>query len=248
MASHPAPHEESEPVGDSGGGALPSVSYVADPFDLLRPPHDPADLPPGASPTSALGAARGGKRPRKKAVFWEVIRPLRMPDDLPLLSQSLPAPRQTISQLRHSHHQLAQMLATGTKQAECSLITGYSPAYISNLKNDPTFQELIAHYSTQREMVFVDVIERMRSLGLSTLDEIQSRMEEDPTQFTNRELHEQAELLLVKPMAATRGLIRPGDTAAAQGAGGVQVNVNFIKSETPMPAAEITIDMEPNKP
>jgi hypothetical protein len=251
-AQHPAQHRKESRL-------------VSDPFDPMRPPHDPGDLPPGASPSPhkpdepvpeeasflpgelSIGSGKGGKR-GKKAVLWEVIRPLSMPDDLPLLSQSLPAPRATITQIRHSHHQLAQMLATGTKHSECSLITGYSPTYISILKTDPTFQELIEHYSSQREMLFVDVIERMRSLGLSTLDELQSRMEDDASQFTNRELHEQAELLLVKPMAATRGLLRPGE-AAAQGAGGVQVNVNFVKAaDQPQPSAPtITIDMEPNK-
>jgi len=140
------------------------------------------------------------------------------------------------------------MLAQGTKQEECSALTGYSPSYISILKTDPTFQELIAHYTTQRELLFVDVIERMRSLGLSTLDELQRRMEEDPDNFSNRELFEQAELLLVKPMSATRGLVRPGESAA-QGTGGIQVNVNFIKSETPHPGNDsirnpVTIDIE----
>jgi len=244
---------------------------VSDPFNPTRPPHDPGELPPGAAPSKPLpvvlspageptdssfvgeeepsiGSGRGGRK-GKKAVLWEVVRPLRMPDDLPLLSQALPAKRANVLQIRHSHHQLAQMLATGTKQSECSLITGYSPAYISSLKTDPTFQELIEYYSSQREQLFVDVIERMRSLGLSTLDELQARMEEDPTQFSNRELFEQAELMLVKPMAATRGLLRPGDTSAATGAGGVQVNVNFIKtSDTkPIDNTAITIDVEPNK-
>jgi hypothetical protein len=145
------------------------------------------------------------------------------------------------------------MLAQGTKNEECSRITGYAPSYISVLKTDPTFQELIAHYAGERELLFVDVIERMRSLGLSTLDELQRRMEEDPDNFSNRELFEQAELMLVKPMAATRGLVRPGDASAAQGGGGIQVNVNFIKSEVPHPSGEslrnpsVIIDMEPNK-
>jgi len=184
-----------------------------------------------------LGPAKGGKKPRKKAVLWEVIRSLKVPDDLPLLSTSLPAAKQTLTQIRHSHHQLAQMLATGTKQEECALITGYSPVYISILKTDPTFNDLVAYYAAQREVVFVDAIERMRSLGLSTLDELQARLEEDPTQFSNRELFEQAELMLVKPMAATRSAHLQTASNPANGTG-IQLNVNFIGTQTPQQQPE----------
>lgn len=256
--------------GEAGGSvSVGGQRLVSDPFNPSRPPHDPTQLPPGAAPapprtdlpphlpeemvvdpTSVLGPPRGGKK-GKKAVLWEVLRPLQVPEDLPLLSHSLPQPKQTLLQIRHSHHQLAQMLSQGTKQEECSRITGYSPTYISILKTDPTFQELIAHYAGTRELLFVDVIERMRSLGLSTLDELQRRMEEDPDNFSNRELFEQAELMLVKPMAATRGLVRPGE-AGSTGGGGIQVNVNFIKSDSPslrsgeLQNPSVTIDMDPD--
>lgn len=204
-----------------------------------------------------LGPQRGGKKRPKKAVLWEVIRSLRLPSgddpqdqgDLPLLSTSLPSAKQNLVQIRHSHHQLAQMLATGTKQEECALITGYNPAYISILKGDPSFQDLISYYSAQREVLFVDAIERMRSLGLSTLDELQSRLEEDPTQFSNRELLEQTELMLVKPMAATRGVLPIGGARSNDGASGVQVNVNFIQTQNreAAPTQPDIIDMKPTR-
>jgi hypothetical protein len=136
------------------------------------------------------------------------------------------------------------MLATGTKQEECALVTGYSPVYISILKTDPTFVDLIAYYSAQREVIFVDAIERMRTLGINTLEELQSRLEEDPSQFTNRELFEQAELTLIKPMAATRSAhpITPSNSGA-----GVSVNVNFIQNpnKTDSPSQPDIIDLKP---
>jgi hypothetical protein len=201
-----------------------------------------------------LGPQRGGKKPYKRAILWEIVRSLRLPcptdenpndqGDLPLLSTSLPSPKQNITQIRHSHHQLAQMLATGTDQSECALITGYSPVYISILKGDPTFKDLVSYYAAQREHIYVDAIERMRSLGLSTLDELQSRLEEDPTQFSIRELHEQAEIMLIKPMAATRGVIHPSN---APSNAGVQVNVNFVQTppRTDDPKQPDIIDMKP---
>jgi hypothetical protein len=189
-----------------------------------------------------LGSGRGGRK-GMRAVTWEVVRSLRIPDDLPLLSQSLPAPKQNISQIRHSHHQLARLLATGTPQAECALITGYAPSYISVLKTDPTFQDLMYYYATQKEQIFVDVVERMKSLGLSTLDELQSRLEADPDAFANRELMELVELTMVKPMIASRG--QPSHNLAGTG---VQVNVNFVKANTdlakPEPSSISVIDLD----
>jgi hypothetical protein len=181
----------------------------------------------------ALGPARGGKKPRKKQVIWEVIRSLNA-EDMTLLNTSLPSPRASLTQIRHSHHQLAQLLSEGRQQSEAALLTGYSPTYVSVLKDDPSFQELISYYAAQQELVYVDVLERMKSLGLSTVDELQNRLEEDSTQFTNRELLDQVEMMLVKPMVATRGGILPGQAGGPNAAnGGVSINVNFIGQTSP---------------
>lgn len=181
----------------------------------------------------ALGPAKGGKKPRKKQVMWEVIRSLT-PDDYTLLNTSLPAQRASLTQIRHSHHQLAQLLSEGRQQSEAALLTGYNPAYVSVLKDDPSFQDLIAYYAAQQELVYVDVLERMKSLGLSTVDELQNRLEEDSTSFTNRELLDQVEMMLVKPMVATRGGILPGNAAGVNAANsGVSISVNFIGQSSP---------------
>lgn len=198
------------------------LGLVGDPFleseGGSSPDAFPEDGPGG------LGEPKGRKA--AKMIAWEVIRSLRVPDDLHFLTESLPAPRANLTQIRHSHHQLAQLMAQGTDQVECSRLTGYNNAYISVLKGDPTFKELIAYYSSQRDQAFVDVVERMRSLGLSTLDELQARLENDPGSYSNRELMEQAELTLIKPMAASRGQIQPGQA----GNTGVSVNVKFVQA------------------
>jgi hypothetical protein len=113
-------------------------------------------------------------------------------------------------------------------------LTGYTPAYVSVLKDDPSFQELVAHYAMQEELHHVDVLERMKMLGLHTLDTLQERLETEPDAFSNRELMEQAELMLVKPLVATRGGILPG-VAAGPSSNGVTVSVNFIGSASPQP-------------
>lgn len=169
-----------------------------------------------------LGSATGHRR-RAEPVTVQIVRGLT-PADLPTLATPMaPAPAIQVSALRHSHHQLAQLLARGMSQEEASLITGYSPAYISKMKTtDRAFSELLDHYGTEREAVFVDVLERMKALGLSTLDELQARLAEEPEAWSRRELMEMAELMLVKPGA--RGA--PGGGSGATPA--VSVNVKFV--------------------
>jgi hypothetical protein len=194
---------------------------------------DPSELLIG----SARGA-RGSKSPIP--LQFQIIRSLT-PDDLPDLVSPPPlgSTAPTVQSLRASHHQLAQLLARGTAATEASLITGYSISRISILKSDPTFAELLASYAVNRELVFADTLDRMRILGLSTLDELQDRLEADPARWSNRELMEMAELMLVKPRIATPmgqasalGGSMPGH-GASSGGPGVTVNVKFVTAETP---------------
>jgi hypothetical protein len=182
-----------------------------------------------------LPPAQGGRKPSVPLTV-EVVRELT-PDDLPALEGATPSSGQRLLQIRNSHHALARLLAQGTKQEEASLITGYSPAYISTLKNDPAFEELLSYYATQREQIFVDVLERMKSLGLSTLEELQHRLETEPEKWQRRELMELAELMVVKPMAAKLGAQGPG------GGNGVTVNVSFVATKA-KPVTEGGVDFQ----
>lgn len=167
-------------------------------------------------------------------------------EDLPALTNPPPvgsvAP--TVQALRASHHQLAQLLARGASPTEAALITGYSISRISILQSDPTFAELLASYNTQRELVFADTLDRMRVLGLSTLDELQERLESDPARWTNRELMEMADLMLVKPRQLAAGANAGGLGGSNPSPTGVVVNVKFVSSETP----SLTIDGQASEP
>jgi hypothetical protein len=138
----------------------------------------------------------------------------------------------TLKHIRHNHHQLARLMALGVPQEEISLITGYSPAYISRIKSDPTFEALVDYYHNQRDEVFVDVVDRMKTLGLASIDELQRRLEDEPDEWSRRELMELTELMLVKPAAART----PMNTTVAVAP--VSVSVNFIKSESHVPLPE----------
>lgn len=192
-----------------------------------------------SSAHTSIGPARGGRKPSAELII-EIIRGLTEDDiqalTAPDLIGSKPIP---IQALRASHHQLAQLIAQGKPDTEIALLTGYSPSRISILKSDPTFSELVSSYQAVRHDIFVDTLERMKVLGLSTLDELQERLESDPTKWSNRELMEMADLMLVKPKLATP----LGQSSAlggalqiqnpGQGAVGVAIQVQFVKSDTP---------------
>lgn len=179
-----------------------------------------------------VGSARGGRRVASVPLEMVVLRELNE-GDLPRLVNPPPvgSVTPTIQQLRHSHHLLARCMAEGHDQEHVALITGYSTSRISILKNDPAFAQLLAYYGSQREAVFIDVAERMKVLGISTLEEIQRRLDEKPDAMSARELMELAELMLVKG--------RSGPSGPPQA--GVAVTVKFVTAE---PVNGLVIDGE----
>jgi hypothetical protein len=99
-----------------------------------------------------------------------------------------------LKKLKHSHHNLARLVADGVREEEISAVTGYSSSYISSIKHDPAFLQLVAYYTEQKGQVYLDVHQRLSTLSLDAVDELQSRMAEQPEVFQNRELKEIAEM------------------------------------------------------
>ena len=178
----------------------------------------------------------------------EIVRSIGE-DDLDALSQlpaTLVTPEQRLKSVTYQHHQLAQMLARGSAEAEVSLITGYSLAYISRIKNDPQFRELLQHYGAKAEAVYVDVLDRMKGVGLTALSKLSERLEEDDTAFSNRELMELTDLTLAKPLARSANF----GPSAGPGGSGVSVSVSFVSAPAAGafgPGASPMIDAVANK-
>lgn len=159
----------------------------------------------------------------------EIVRPV-VEADLEALAQlpvTLVTPEQRLKSVTYQHHQLAQLLARGSAESEVSLITGYSLAYISRIKNDPQFRELLQHYGAKAEAVYVDVLDRMKGVGLTALGKLSERLEEDDSAFSNRELMELTDLTLAKPLARAAGF----GAGIQNGNGGVNVSVSFVAAQ-----------------
>lgn len=185
-------------------------------------------LPPTLLTEVDLGSARGGRKPAKPLEV-EVVREI-VREDLPgiqsppLGSALVPALRE----VRASHHRLAELIAKGTPGVEISAITGYSQSYISTLQHSPAFAELVDYYSTQNAAIYVDVMDRLRVLGLSTIEELQRRIDESPDKPSLRELMELVQLTVVGP---TGGKATPGGSKfgpQAPSSGGPLVEIKFV--------------------
>lgn len=147
----------------------------------------------------------------------EVIRELN-PADLALLEVERGIKPNAIKRLRDSHHAVAKSLAAGMKPAAVSAATGYSLSRISILQGDPAFQELLAHYASLREDAFIDVQQRLALLNVDAIEELRTRLEDEPEKIDVETL-----LDMVKVLSD-----RTGNGPASKS---TNVNVNLDLSE-----------------
>lgn len=165
------------------------------------------------------GIGRGRKK-KLKSVRVSIERELTQEDVLRLAFDQKTTNVPSIQKIRNSHHFVARLLAEGRKSYEIGLITGYTPGRISQLARDPTFKELIAYYKANLSEVYVDVHRRLASFALDALEEIQSRLDEEPERFSNKELNEY--------MNAALDRSGYGPTSTTQVKGGVTVITDEI--------------------
>jgi hypothetical protein len=72
-----------------------------------------------------------------------------------------------VKRLRHAHHRLALLIATGLQDSEVAVISGYSLTRIGSLKADPAFRDLIAVKAGMIEAHTTDQIAEYNSLILT---------------------------------------------------------------------------------
>lgn len=184
-------------------------------------PFDEDDDPFGLGPPPPARLRKAEPPP------FKIIGPLTRSEVEALQENPGVAPGRVLQKLRHHHHRLAQLVAKGERLTDISLVTGYSPNYIDNLtRYDPSFKQLVTDYQQVVADRFVDAIDRLKVLGISSVEELQDRLENDPESFSKRELIEIVEMALVKPMARGPSLGGGGSSGQAP----VNVQVNFVEA------------------
>lgn len=209
----------------------------------LYPPGTPASLAEATTsylPTiketlSFLDEATDGGTALRAPLRIEVVRPLTEED---LVASPRPAPPPSLRDTKNSHHTLAKLCAEGRGDIECSRMTGYSVGYVNRLRNDPTFRELVLHYTEVVNLAATDFLGAMRETGMDMLDELRRRVEGDPSSFSHRELMEAMKLLLVEPMKSEAG-------RAAALTASPPIAISFITSGAAREAPPLLVEGDP---
>jgi len=109
-----------------------------------------------------------------------------------ILGEALPkrAPEGAVKlkQIRGSHHEAARLVGLGKTNSEIALITGYTPARISQLRQDPAFQELVAHYGGQVEELYYDTHRRFAGFTNDAMEVLHERLLEAPDKIKTSDL------------------------------------------------------------
>lgn len=144
-----------------------------------------------------LGGLRVGRGRRGAPPPVMGTRPLTEEDFIAAATKPAEA-LPSVKTLRHQHHQLAKLLATGTRPTDAAIITGFSISRISVLKADPSFAELLAYYSQMEEEGWkearADMRERLVGVGFDSIEMLQQRLDEEPESFSNDALMKLLEL------------------------------------------------------
>ena len=129
-------------------------------------------------------APRRGTGPAPKEVEVTVVRALGEGDVALLSVERAEAPQHRVSKIRDRHHALARCIAMGQTAEEASAVTGYDPGYISIMKADPTFAQLVDFYQNNESASMADFMERATVLTLSAMNEIADRLDSSPEEFS----------------------------------------------------------------
>ena len=183
-----------------------------------------------------------GRGRRPAPIFYNVTRHLNEADIAALWDHQRDNTGPKIKSLRYNHHLLAKAIASGKNGIECANLTGMSQAYISLLKNDPAFQELVAFYADEMNELYVDVHQRMATLGTSILEELTERFEADPDKFTKRELLDIFTAMADRSIPTAKGGPAPQQAIVAGPNGGLALQINFV---SPSGEPTKTLDLAP---
>ena len=106
-----------------------------------------------------------------------------------------------VKKLSQRHRSLARMLASGASPGDCARILRYDPSRVSVLQTDPSFKAMVSYYEAVRDEEFRASSEKLADLTETVIDELQTRLEDSPGEFSASQLTE-----LLKTAADRTGL------------------------------------------
>jgi len=131
--------------------------------------------------SAELGNALGAKVPVVTATVEEVLQPEHIAEYLAKcgkLETTQKSDEKDVASLRARHHSVARLLATGMPEGTIADLTGFTGAYISTLKNNPSMIELVNHYRSPNNAVVEIIAERLRTVGHAALERLAEEIPE----------------------------------------------------------------------
>lgn len=152
------------------------------------------------------------KAPEKVQVL-EVVRELTK-EDLEMLDQPIPPGLvvHSVEHIRAMHHLQARMIAEGNSPSRVAAALCTSPARVKAMLGDPAFQELVAYYTDQKDVLWLETQQMLSLLGRSAAQELQRRLDEKPEGFSNNELKGVMESALDRSDAPNKTVDAPSIT------------------------------------
>lgn len=120
-----------------------------------------------------------------------VVRELR-PADFVMLAENRSVKPIPIAKITDRHHSAARLIAQGFTNAQVAAQLGYTESRLSILKKNDLFRELLELYRSDADVIFAETTGQMAGLSKDAVLEIRDRLEDDPSQFTIKELRETA--------------------------------------------------------
>lgn len=109
-------------------------------------------------------------------------------DDLNDLAEQRSVGETQLQRIRSIHHKIAQMLAQGCANVEVAAAVSMNPTYISVLRADPAFQELLSHYENAEQEAWADVRKKAALVGMTAVEVLQDRLLENPDRVSTKDL------------------------------------------------------------
>ena len=125
---------------------------------------------------------------RAVPVDFEIVREVTEADVELLAVTPANSKPPAIKRISDRHHALARLLASGMPESEAALTLNYDVSRVSILKDSPAFQELLALYRAKVDTEFATNLDHMAGMSRDALLELRERIEENPEDFSHREL------------------------------------------------------------